>query len=255
MVRQEKLQMFCYKITNKINGKAYVGLTTKTVEARWYEHKTLSRATSPKAIIHRALKKYGIENFLFEVLYEASSLRELRMVERGAVATHGTMTPLGYNATAGGQGAISSPEVIAKIRESRKWYVISDETKEKISTTLRGRKIPLEVVEKIRAKNTGKKRSEECRRRLSAKHTGKKLTPEHVEKVACQLRGRKRPAHLIAKTVAKLIGKRHSPETKAKMSAARMGWNPSAETRAKMSAAKKGKKPWNWKGWKTPEAA
>ena len=30
--------MIIYKITNKINNKVYIGLTTQTVEKRWEQH-------------------------------------------------------------------------------------------------------------------------------------------------------------------------------------------------------------------------
>lgn len=63
-----------YKITNIINGKVYVGQAVD-IKRRWQEH--CSHSFSPTHIsynhtIHRAIRKYGIENFTFEVLEECA---------------------------------------------------------------------------------------------------------------------------------------------------------------------------------------
>lgn len=61
-----------YKITNKINGKCYIG-QSNDIERRWKEHKNsfsnpnVSDYESKK---NRAFRKYGIENFDFQVLEE-----------------------------------------------------------------------------------------------------------------------------------------------------------------------------------------
>jgi len=46
-----------YLITNEVNGKHYVGQTTRTVEQRFKEH-----MESPYPI-GKAIRKYGAENF------------------------------------------------------------------------------------------------------------------------------------------------------------------------------------------------
>lgn len=52
-----------YKITNKINGKIYVGQTTKTLEERFQKHcwGTIENDKYHRCSIYNLIKKYHIE--------------------------------------------------------------------------------------------------------------------------------------------------------------------------------------------------
>ena len=56
-----------YKITNKTNGRAYIGQSIH-IEQRWQEHISQNK----NSLIHLAIKKYGVKNFTFEVLEECA---------------------------------------------------------------------------------------------------------------------------------------------------------------------------------------
>lgn len=59
--------MFIYQITNKINGKRYVGKTTKSsILDRWESH--LKDCKKGHTKLYNAIKKYGKENFNIDVL-------------------------------------------------------------------------------------------------------------------------------------------------------------------------------------------
>lgn len=96
---------YIYAITNKINGKQYVGKTTLTVADRWKQHihdsKTRKGEIRP---LYSAFKKYGIENFKIEELEKCSndilSDREIYWIDK--LDTYNN----GYNATFGGDGKI-----------------------------------------------------------------------------------------------------------------------------------------------------
>ena len=51
-----------YQITNKLNGKHYIGKTCQGFKRRWSRHRWES-ARNGKCRIHQAIKKYGVENF------------------------------------------------------------------------------------------------------------------------------------------------------------------------------------------------
>ena len=58
---------YIYKITNRLNQKAYIGKTIYTVEERWQEHiRDSKRDRCKDRPLYRAMNKYGIENFSIE---------------------------------------------------------------------------------------------------------------------------------------------------------------------------------------------
>jgi len=86
-----------YKITNKINGHFYIGYTKLTIYKRFKLH---SKATTNKMPIVSSIKKYGIDNFIIELLHEFDNKLdaincEIRLIEK--------LKP-NYNVHSGGTG-------------------------------------------------------------------------------------------------------------------------------------------------------
>lgn len=72
-----------YKITNKTNGHFYIGYTKLTLQKRFKLH---TKATTTKMPIVSAIKKYGIDNFIIELLCEFDNKLEatnceIRLIE------------------------------------------------------------------------------------------------------------------------------------------------------------------------------
>lgn len=116
-----KDHLLIYKITNLINGKIYVGQTTKTLRQRlakhWSEAKCASR---PNNYFHNALLKYGIENFIIEKLDTASSIEELNEKEYYWIEKlHSRDKDIGYNLMTGGKSGIKSEETKELLRQKK----------------------------------------------------------------------------------------------------------------------------------------
>lgn len=89
---------FIYKITNKVNGKSYIGQTRYTVEFRWRQHQHKVDNT----YFHNAIHKYGADNFTVETLEECD-FEKLNSREIFYIAKFNTFYD-GYNSTIGGEG-------------------------------------------------------------------------------------------------------------------------------------------------------
>ena len=102
-----------YFIWNLVNGKRYVGQTTRSIEVRFREH-----AACKKTIIGKAIQKYGEENFRYGVIKTCATHDELKYWEIHFIAALKSKVPYGYNLTDGGEGSTGC--------------VISDETRAKL---------------------------------------------------------------------------------------------------------------------------
>lgn len=106
-----------YKITNQINGKVYIGQSIN-IERRWRRHK--SDVENRDYPIYRAIRKYGLENFYFEIV-EETLVSELNEKERYWISFYGSaFSEKGYNLTLGGNsssGNIISLEDVIEICE------------------------------------------------------------------------------------------------------------------------------------------
>lgn len=83
--------MEIYLITNQINGKQYVGLTTRTSEERFKEH------LCGNQFVDKAIQKYGSNNFTLEILCKPKTIESLMEKESYWADKLNTYYPNGYN--------------------------------------------------------------------------------------------------------------------------------------------------------------
>lgn len=71
------MKFYVYKIINTKNDKVYVGQTTETLDIRFKRHISKAQLKNPTTKIHRAIKKYGSDNFSIDLLEECTSQEQL----------------------------------------------------------------------------------------------------------------------------------------------------------------------------------
>jgi group I intron endonuclease len=107
-----------YKFQNKFNNKIYIG-QSRCIEKRKTQH--LIGAFNENqddydGLFHRAIRKYGIDGFSFEVLVECE-VDELNEQEKFYIAQYNSMYPNGYNMAPGGYCAVGTKLSLSDVEE------------------------------------------------------------------------------------------------------------------------------------------
>jgi group I intron endonuclease len=152
-----------YLVTNKLNGKQYVGQTVTEHSRHGHGH-----------AIKRAYKKHGFNNFTYEhILSNVEDTKFLDFAEQFWIKVFNSLAPNGYNIESGGRwgkrtnvktnlGKKASPEVRAKMSEGQKRYLAG-----------------LDVHH-----NTGKKHSEETKAKMRTARAKRVYTEEDKLKIS-----------------------------------------------------------------------
>lgn len=112
--------IYCY--TNLINQKKYIGQSVDPRQ-RYNAHK--SSAFNEKSYeydspLHRAMRKYGFENFTYEILQETNDIDLLNELEIFYISYYNTLIPNGYNILEGGKNA-KRGEMPIEIKKKLTW--------------------------------------------------------------------------------------------------------------------------------------
>lgn len=178
-------KVIVYQARNLVNGKRYIGVTKQGLHNRQRSHRNEARLGRGN-LLHKAMRKYGQENFVFGILadfeddYELAKVYEWEMISKHRPE---------YNLTAGGEGGTLHASTRALLSAARKGRKLSAETRARISEGQRNRPPP----------------SEETREKMRQARLGVPMAPEQR---------------------AKMIGRKDSAETRAKKAAAQTGRPP-----------------------------
>lgn len=174
-----------YKITNKINGKIYIGA-----------HATLDLDDGYMGSgvnITKSIKKHGVANFSKEILWNFETSLEMYAKEAEIVNEEFVLRYDTYNAALGGKG---NP-VIVHLQDPSYRVMLSKKTKKGMTE---------EVRKKMKEIKTGIIHTNETKLKISESNkasyygsamdrTGSKLSEEHKEKIGARTRGKKLVFH------------------------------------------------------------
>ena len=182
-----------YKIVNKLNNKIYIGITAKSLNKRRQQHIQWSKHKSRLYVIHKAINKYGINNFLFESIDNFCENEDACQKEIKYISLYNSFIPNGYNMTLGGEGVLGHK------------HPHSEETKNKISLTM-----------------TGIKKSEETKKNMKSAQIerNKWFKYKHSNEIK----------KIISDKMKQIPHKKMSDETKLKLRMINLGKKQSMET-------------------------
>lgn len=149
--------MYIYRISNSVNAKVYIGKTNNPVR-RWREHKLDSISSGSK--LYRAMRKHGLDNFTFEIIYQFTDLTTAYIEETEALFVQEYNSYCdGYNSTPGGGGNIQ--------------YKFGKDHALKSGSAARGKKQSLEHIRKRTKNQKGHPKPAESVARTAEKHRKK----------------------------------------------------------------------------------
>lgn len=104
-----------YCFTNKINNKKYIGQSIRNDKSRYNNHKSSYKNPNDgeyESPLHRAFRKYGFENFNYEILaQDIEDISILNELEIAYINQYNCQRPNGYNIEPGGKNC-AKPKTI-----------------------------------------------------------------------------------------------------------------------------------------------
>lgn len=186
-----------YKYTSPSN-KVYIGQTVHE-KVRYRRHR---RFYGEGSLFHKAIEKYGFENFTYEVVASADTedrevlQEQLNEWEKYYIKLYNSFGEGGYNLTEGGQGSSGTKhtkeykdKMSERMKENNPAWNMTDEWRKNIGDSARGRKMSDEQKKKIseRMKKNNPMKNPEVAKKSHSKRIGTHLTDEQKRKISeCQ---------------------------------------------------------------------
>ncbi len=210
--------MVIYQAKNKINGKVYVGQTIGNLDRRKSDHLSSVKSIRYDSYFHNAIRKYGKDNFVWEIIEECNTIEELNEREKYWIEILDSISPNGYNLMSGGRNSMHHEKTKVEMSEIRKGKYC-------------GKKHP----------RYGKKHTKETLKKMSESKQGenhpmfgKNHTRKSLKKMREAAQGENHPMYGKTGKDNPNYGKTHTEETLKKMSEAQQG---ESNPRAKLTEA------------------
>lgn len=208
---QQDMSFIVYSHTNTKTNNCYIGWTSKSVEERWKRHVYDAKQGS-QYYFHRAIEKYGIENWTAKVIEICDSEIDALKAESKWIKFFESNNPdHGYNSSSGGEASVPNEATRKRLSEAqRKRFTnpeerlktslgaknrckISEKTKQLMRENKLGNKNPQFGRVGKNAPHFGKTHSEKTKQIISQKKRGQKLSEEAKRK--CSEASKKRWSH------------------------------------------------------------
>lgn len=207
--------MIIYKITNSVNGKIYIGKTSKPIEKRLQTHFRNAVTCKRRSRLYSAIRKYGCDKFSIEVIHTLTKDEESKVdyYERYYIKLFNSKNHLvGYNMTDGGDGGKNEASMLtSSLLRSGKTYA------EIYGSVEKAKMVADKMSQGLSLYWKGKDRiiPESAKRKMS--ETKRRLFQEKTEEEKIKVRQRMQEIRVSRK------GCKHTEETKNKLSKIQTG--------------------------------
>lgn len=139
-----------YSYTNKTNNKMYIGQTINPI-IRKYQHNYYSyceKASDYNTPFHRAIRKYGIDNFEYRILADEIDDNELlNQLEIYYIKKFNSVVPNGYNVSNGGDSSPHDWDENQKLTKSLQSGVLTEEEVIELRLAYKNHESPTKIYE------------------------------------------------------------------------------------------------------------
>jgi group I intron endonuclease len=173
-----------YQIRNTVSGKIYVG-STADMAKRFRAHRSfLANGTHSNRHLQASWNRHGPDAFVFEVLEQCSpsmlAEREAYWIAKLDSCKKGFN--IQHDPAHGNRGITYPPDIVERMRLGR--LPIRDETREKQRIAATGRKYPFRPISEAHKEAVRNYRhTDDAKERIAASKRGKKRAPETIEKM------------------------------------------------------------------------
>ena len=140
-----------YCFTNKINNKKYIGQTINPNQ-RYNAHKSNYQNSNNQeynSLLHKAFRKYGFENFDYEILSkDIDDIELLNQLEIFYIKKFNTKVQNGYNVESGGKNAPKPKTLEHKKKEIWSQAKLTEEEVIELRKAYKAKKSPTEIYNK-----------------------------------------------------------------------------------------------------------
>lgn len=202
-VKNKKIVSGIYMIWNNVSQKFYIG-SSINVHYRWTKHKRLLViGNHPNIKLQNTFNKYGIDTFEFFVLELVEDKNNLLTREQYWIDFIPPIFNIIRDVRKSSLGTKTKEEVLQRLSIIRKGKKHTEEFKKKAKERMIGNQyaagkthiVTEETREKISNKLKGKKRSEEFCKKMSNALKGRKLPKETVDKMILTWRSKNNISH------------------------------------------------------------
>jgi len=175
--------MIIYEAKNIVNEKRYIGKTKKSLEIRKRQH--INASAYIKTAFYHAIRKYGIDSFVWSALYECEDNNKLNKAERQFIKHFNSFGANGYNMTSGGEDSpMDSIETRKKLSKT-----VKKQYKNGRVPYFKGKKHTKESLEKMSKTKLGKtweerlgvEKSNLAKKRISITNSGENNVSKRKE--------------------------------------------------------------------------